>query len=374
MKRILLFLLPLAGFCQKQSKPCDANSYSQNPSHDFFQTQLLTYQKENQLPGALLAVKQKGRPLWIGATGKRNLETGQDMEACTPLRLGSITKVYVAVAALQLQEQGKLDLNQKLSFYLPNAAKYIPESSAITLRMLLNHSSGIPDPKNDDPEYLDHITNNPQKMDSLSIDDRLQRYVYGKPLQFAPGTQSHYANSGYWLMGKVIEQASGKTLAQVLDHLIFRPLQLKHSYYVEKENPEVARGYFLLENKLQDVTLWDKADGDGDPSSGIISTVSDLYTFGAALFTGDLLSKKSMSELTTTLALANCPNVSCDYGLGLERWNIGNHAGFGKNGSSIGYEINWIYLPKPQLTLISFANKGGGSDKKFLELIAGRGN
>lgn len=348
---------------------CKSENYSLNDNNDFYKNELIQYVKNNNLPGAIMAIKTAEKPLWIGAEGKKNLENDNEMEVCTPFRIGSITKVFIAAVALKLQEEKKINLDNKITQYLPELKIQIPQANSITLRMLLNHSSGIIDPKNDDSEYLDFITNFPDKVDSMTVDDRLKKYVYGKSLQFSPGTASHYSNSGYWLIGKIIERVSKKSMQALLAEKIFGPLKMNDSYYDERLNPKVSQGYHLMEGNLINVTKWDKADGDGDPSSGIVSTAENLFKFGESLFSGKIINKKSVQEMLQTLKLSNCLDKECDYGLGIENWNIGNLKGYGKNGSSVGYEANWIYLPSEKTSIITFTNKGGGTDKNFIERI-----
>jgi D-alanyl-D-alanine carboxypeptidase len=109
-----------------------------------------------------------------------------------------------------------------------------------------------------------------------------------------------------------------------------------------------------------------KADGDGDPSSGIISTAADLFKFSERLFSGKLITKKSLQEMLQNTKLSNCQDGECEYRLDIETWNQGRVKGYGKNGSSIGYEANWIYFPEKKITVITFANKGGGTNKGFI--------
>jgi D-alanyl-D-alanine carboxypeptidase len=331
-----------------------------------YKKELYRYKDSNGLPGAIIAIKKPYRPLWIGAAGKSNIEQKTNMHESTPFRIGSITKVFVAVVTLLLQEKGKLQLEDKLTDYLPELKNSIPHASQITIRMLLNHSSGIRDPKNDDSTYLLYITNFPGQVDSMTIDARLQTYVYGKPLFFIPGTQSRYSNTGYWLVGNIIEQITGRSMQEVLQAMIFQPLQMTNSYYEEKPNENVNHGYFVVGGNLTDVTPWDKADGDGDPSSGIISTAADLFKFSERLFSGKLITKKSLQEMLQNTKLSNCQDGECEYRLDIETWNQGRVKGYGKNGSSIGYEANWIYFPEKKTTVITFANKGGGTNKGFI--------
>lgn len=338
-----------------------------SPVNDtFYKEQLHNYQKVNGMPGAILAVKIAENPLWIGATGKKQIENNKDMQYFSQFRIGSISKVFIATLVLQLQKKGQLNIDKKLVDYLPEIASRIPEADMISVKMLLNHTNGIVDPKNDDPDYISYITHNPEAVDSMTIEQKLEKYVYGKPLLFSPGTASHYSNSGYWLLGKIIESVTSRTIQQLLHENIFQPLKMNNTYYEEKNNEELSSGYHLIDDKLTDVTKWDKADGDGDPSSGIISTAGDLYVFGEALFAGKLIDGSSLQQMLTSEQLPSCPDNNCDHGLGIEHWNIGPAKGYGKNGSSIGYETNWIYLPGKKATIIIFANRGGGSDKSFI--------
>lgn len=322
-----------------------------------FKEELNSFVQQNNVPGAVLAVKRQDEPFWIGAAGKLDVENNLDMLVCSQFRIGSITKVFVAAVILKLQEQGKLKLDNKITQLLPGIQHSIPQAELITLRMLLNHTSGLVDPKNDDPAYLAFITNYPNSMDSLSVADRLYKYVYDKPLMFTPGTQTHYSNTGYWLLGLVIERTTRKPVSQVMNEMIFRPQKMNKSYYDERLNPQVSQGYHFMDSNRINVTKWDKADGDGDPSSGIISTAEDLFKFSEALFSGKLLKKQSLAEMLVTVK---------EYGLGIEDWPVGDIKGYGKNGSSIGYEANWIYLPEKKMTMILFANRGGGTKKDFV--------
>ena len=120
-----------------------ANHYLLHPQDSFYRKELIQYRDSNHLPGAIIAIKKPGQSLWIGASGKSNIDQQIDMQESTPFRIGSITKVFIAVVALKLQEQGKLKLEDKLTDHLPELKDKIPHSSQITIRMLLNHSSGI---------------------------------------------------------------------------------------------------------------------------------------------------------------------------------------------------------------------------------------
>lgn len=373
-KKILLIYTVLLGCisCEKkgysQQDSCSNAAFQHQSTHSFYAGQLQQYQVDNVLPGAILAVITP-RETWINASGVANRENQQPMAPCTPFRIGSITKMFTAAIIMQLQEQGLLTLDSKLSQLLPTYNGQIPATEQITVRMLLNHTSGIIDPKNDDSQYLADIQADPVAIGGLGIDQKLARYVFGKPLHFTPGTAVRYSNTGYWLLGKIAERLSGLSMQQLLQLRIFAPLGMRHSYYEKKENPSVAQGYYEMEGQLLNVTIYDQADGDADPSSGIISTASDLARFATGFFKARLFSVTTLTQMKEVLHLPSCANGNCDYVLGFESWQLGTDSGWGMNGSSIGYEANLVYFPAKEITFISFGNKGGGSHKTFMETI-----
>lgn len=372
-KFLLIYTLLLGCIsCEKkgysQQDSCDNTAFQHQNSHSFYAGQLKQYQTDNALPGAILSVVT-AQQVWINAYGVANRESQQPITPCTPFRIGSITKMFTAAIIMQLQEQGLLTLDSKLSQLLPAYQGQIPAAEQITVRMLLNHSSGIIDPKNDDPQYLAHIQADPAAISQLSIDQKLARYVFGKPLHFAPGTAVRYSNTGYWLLGKIAELLSGQSMQQLLQQKIFTPLGMRHSYYEKRENPSVAQGYYEMGGQLLNVTVYDQADGDADPSSGIISTAMDLARFAKGFFGARLFSATTLAQMKEILHLPSCADGNCDYVLGFESWQLGTDSGWGMNGSSIGYEANLVYFPGKEITFIAFGNKGGGSHKVFMETI-----
>ena len=377
MTRLLFISLFLIyaniGFCKREEfyaiATCKAKDFFSHPTTSDYQQELNKYFKENNLPGAILAFKRGTESVWVGAIGKANLDAGIPMQSHTKFRIGSITKVFIGVTILKLAEEKRLTLEDPLTQWLPEVKGGIPEAQKITIRMLLNHTSGIFDPKNDDSTYIKKIEKEPDYIGNMDIKNRLKNYVYKKALLFSPGTEYHYSNSGYWLLGMIIDQITKKKLQLVLEEAIFLPAKMSNTYYEKRKDTEVAHGYFNIDGSLTDVTIYDRADGDGDPSSGIISTAEDLIKFGNALFYGKLISKASLEQMKVTSKLQGCDNGDCENGLGIERWKTKSSTGYGHNGSSIGYDVNWIYFPDKDINIVSFANKGGGTVKNFIENV-----
>lgn len=367
-----LFGLILFTACQKTgiepTTPCQPTDHSAHARHAELSAVLNDYIAENKLPGAIIAVHTIGSEPWIGAQGMANLETGSPMLTCTRFRTGSITKTFIGTLALQLQEDGVLHLNDRLSQHLPNVD--VPEADRITLRQLLNHSSGLRHPSDDDLGYQLRILNDPEGMATMSIERKLEQYVYGRPLLFDPGEGIHYSNAGYWLLQRVMERRTGRSLRQLLHERITGPLGMPGTYLASGDDAHVARGYHFNGFLLNDVTHYDRADSDNDPAGGIVSTAADLLSFGQALFGGELISAASLEEMKQVSTYPDGDDAEFVYGLGIETWdtNGGTH-GYGKNGSLTGVDANWIHFPSQQTTVVIFTNKGGGSHKDFIDRL-----
>lgn len=347
---------------------CTAPDYSGHPRNAEFQDILTSYQQNGQLPGALFATRTMSGPLWIGATGSANLEEGDPLLPCSRFRTGSITKAFVGTLALLLQEDGLFDLDDALVTRLPAVEGRIPNADRITLRMLLDHSSGLRHPSDDDVRYQLRIINDPEGMARLSVQQKLESYVYDEPLLFAPGEGIHYSNAGYWLMQLVLERASGRTIDQLLSQRITSPLELNDTYLARAADDRIARGYNKQGGKLVDVTRYDRADSDNDAAGGIVSTADDLIRFGEALFGGQILEPGSLAEMKQ---VSTYPGGSPDefvYGIGIETWTTPDgRNGYGKNGTLTGVDANWIYFEESSTSVVIFTNYGLGSNKEFID-------
>lgn len=346
-----------------------SDDYAGHPKHELYQEMLENYRESSGAPGAVMLVSRPGEDLWIGASGYSNLEYQTPFCTQTPFRTGSITKTFVATAVLQLAEEEKLDLDSSLSAYLPEIAAEIPGAEKITIRQLLAHTSGLIDPPNQSLLYQTTLTNDPEDFEEMAEYDRLERYVFGKKLLFDPGQGYSYSNANYWILGLLLEEIEGKSAQAVLEERIFVPLNLNGTYLEKRDDPEVARGYAnTTGDRLQDVTLWDLAEGAGKADGGLVSTAADLNTFLQALFNGQLIPEASLEDMKK-IQWSGCDNIFCEYGLGLELWKFENAVGYGHNGGLVGIEANALYFPEKETTVVIFKNNGNGSDKTFLEEI-----
>lgn len=342
--------------------------YSAHPDNTDYQEALNYYKSNSPAPGSVIGVKKYGQSEWIGSYGYSNLEHNTQFNTCTPFRCGSITKVFTAVIIMQLFEEGKLSLQSTIGDLLPEIKDKIPSSEVITVEQLLNHTSGLKHPTDDDIHYQLSLINNPDYIGSMTYVDRLEKFIYGKPLKINPGSESYYSNAGYWVLGLLIERLTFKSVQENISERITTPLNMTNTYLSKIPDQNVSRGYNFSGNYLKDVTIWDRADSDGDPAAGLVSTTFDLLTFGEALFKGNLVSNASLALMKQTTSFPACGG-DCGYGLGIESWETEKNFGYGKNGSSIGVDANLIFFPDHDITIVIFSNFGGGNKKDVIDKL-----
>jgi D-alanyl-D-alanine carboxypeptidase len=294
-------------------------SYSSHSKHTLYQNSLEDFKKNTGSPGSIMLVKRNIENLWIGAAGFSNLEHQTAMRTNNQFRTGSITKMFTAVIILQLVNEGKLTLESKLNNYIPSLSKYVHNNSAITIRHMLAHLSGVFDPSNESLQYQSDILNHPLQMATMSVEARMKKYVDGKKLKFQPGSSYSYSNTNYWLLGAIAEELTGKKLNTLFRERIYTPVNMGNAYLEVRDDKNVARGHADLYNngRLIDVTIFDRAEGDAEADGGLISTAEDLCKFMTALFSGKLLPLDLVTEMKRK-QLSSCNSTECEYGLGLE--------------------------------------------------------
>src|SRR4028119_1902180 len=191
--------------------------------------------KLRQFNGAVL-VAENGKVIYKKGLGLANMEWNVPNETDTKFRLGSITKQFTATLIMQLVEQGKLKLDGKLSEYLPDYRKDVGDK--VTIHHLLTHTSGIPS-YTSLPNFMAEVSRNP-----FTPVEFVKNYASGD-LEFEPGAKFRYNNSGYFLLGAIIEKVHGKPYEQVLKENVFEPLGMNNSGYDHHDAvlPKRASGY-----------------------------------------------------------------------------------------------------------------------------------
>jgi CubicO group peptidase (beta-lactamase class C family) len=248
-----------------------------------------TYYDCNQFTGSVL-VAEGGKVIYKKGFGLANREWNIPNAPDTKFRLGSITKQFTSMLILQLAEQGKIDLEGKLSDYLPYYRT--DTGSKITIHHLLTHSSGIPS-YTSIPHFSEDISRDP-----YPVEEFVKQFCSGD-LEFEPGSKFLYNNSGYFLLGAIIEAITGKTYADVLKEKIFAPLGMENSGYDRHDPiiPNRATGYSITFDGCLNAPYLDMSLPYA--AGSLYSTVEDLYMWDQALYTEKLLSAK-MKELLFT--------------------------------------------------------------------------
>ena len=246
--------------------------------------QLITlYNKYGQFNGSVL-VADNGKVVFEKGVGMANLEWNIPNTPDTKFRLGSITKQFTATLILQLVEQGKIKLDGKLIDYLPNYRK--DTGAKVTIHNLLSHTSGIPS-YTSLPGFFQNVSRNP-----FTVDDFIKQYASGD-LEFEPGTKFLYSNSGYFLLGAVIEKVTGKSYEQVLKERIFDPLGMKNSGYDHWGTilSKRATGYTRTPGGYETAPYLDMSLPYA--AGSLYSTVEDLLIWDQALYGDKVLSAQS---------------------------------------------------------------------------------
>ncbi|MEK6408996.1 MAG: serine hydrolase [Acidobacteriota bacterium] len=238
------------------------------------------YNSYRQFNGAVL-VAENGKVIFKKGYGMANMEWNIPVETDTKFRLGSITKQFTSMLILQLVQEGKIKVEGKLTDYLPDYRK--DTGDRITVHQLLNHTSGIPS-YTGLPNFFQEIARNP-----YSVSDFVKKFASGD-LEFEPGTKMVYNNSGYFLLGAIVERVTGKPYEQVLKERIFDPVGMKNTGYDHHATilAKRAAGYEKRPGGYINAPYLDMSLPYA--AGSLYSTVEDLYLWDQALYTEKLLS------------------------------------------------------------------------------------
>ncbi|WP_316633287.1 serine hydrolase [uncultured Flavobacterium sp.] len=273
---------------------------------------LTTYNQYGQFNGSAL-VAENGKVIFKKGFGSANMEWNIPNQPDTKFRLGSISKQFTALLIVKLAEEGKLKLDVPITTYLPDYPKETGDK--ITIHNLLTHTSGIPN-YTATPNFLKDKSRNPYTPeDFIKTFNKL-------PLDFTPGEKFNYSNSGYFLLGYIIEKISGKTYEQYLQEIILTPLKMANTGYDHSEVilKNRASGYEKNGKNISNASFIDMSIPYA--AGSLYSTVEDLYLWDQALYTNKLLSEKSMESLFKPYIKAW--DGSYGYGWGIEEVNNGD--------------------------------------------------
>jgi D-alanyl-D-alanine carboxypeptidase len=296
--------------------------------------------------GLSVAIIKDGQVVLAKGYGKRSLKDGRPVEANTVFAIGSVSKQFVCACLLLLAEDGKLSVNDPVAKYYPQLTR----ANDITLLDLMNHVSGYPD------YYpLDFVDRRMQQ--PIAPDELLRQYAGGK-LDFEPGTRYSYSNTGYILMGRVVEKVSGESLGAFLTRRIFKPLAMNHTFYeLDVTDSRLATGYttFALSDPEP---VGSEGRGWLGGAGGIYSTPTDLAKWNLTLMNGKLLKPESYALMTSPRKLVN-GKVS-DYGCGVSVKIQSNRQVISHNGAVSGFNTWGAMIPSTRSAVIMTCNLDGG--------------
>ena len=303
-------------------------------------------QKFMRQPGAVglsVAVGRGTELVYERAQGFADLEFTVNADPETMFRIGSVTKQFTAAAVMKLSERGKLSVDDPLARFLPD----YPRGGDITLRHLLTHTGGVP-----------NYTDLGQKWATIVArelaHEELMALWRDLPLDFEPGTKWRYSNSGYYLLGMVIEKVSGVSYGEFLRETFFDPLKLTRTRY--DSNGEVllnrAQGYVFADGKFWN----DQLIGMSQPGAAgaLVSSAGDLVRWQIALVNGQVVKPASYEEMTLPFLLDGGGETT--YGFGLDLQTSGGIACVSHGGGIFGFNSFLAYWPESRLSIAVISN------------------
>ncbi|MBI1685900.1 serine hydrolase domain-containing protein [Caulobacter hibisci] len=312
---------------------------------------LRTHLAADDFSGVVL-IASHGRPLLRRAYGLANRELNAPITPETVFRVGSTSKPFTAVAILQLVESGKIRLDDPIGSYLDA----VPAAwSAVTVRQLLNHTSGI-----HDYVQVNGFIRGPARLDLTP--PQLADLVRDMPLDFPPGTRFNYSNTGYALLGMIIERVSKESYPDyVRDHLL-RPLGLTHTAYDDSQDivPGRASGYWFVDGQPRNARVMTPATAYA--AGGLHSTVDDLFRWSQALYGNKILKPSSLAQMFAD-------EDHRGYGLGSFVETRHGHRLWDHGGNLPGWAAAFEYYPDDDFLVIVLTNiEGGGAEHIAAEL------
>ncbi len=297
--------------------------------------------KENE-PGMALLVSKNGKSIYRKAFGKANLELGVAMKPENIFELASITKQFTAVAILMLEEQGKLKVEDSITKYIPD---YPTKGKKITIHHLLNHTSGIKSYTSMNLAELARKDMTPTEL----ID-----YFKNEPMDFDPGEKFLYNNSGYILLGHIIEVITKDSYENFIEKQIFKSLDMTSSRYGSMIE--------LVENRATGYQKDDKGFRNADylsltlpyAAGSLMSTIDDMLKWQNALKANKLIKKESLDKAINGSTLNNGEKI--DYGYGLGKSELQGSKGYQHSGGIFGYSTKGIYLINEDVYVIGLSN------------------
>jgi D-alanyl-D-alanine carboxypeptidase len=337
------------------------------------QTRLDQVRRKADIPGASVAIIFPDGSTWLGTSGLGYVEGKRTVTPDTVFAIASASKTFLATLTLQLVESGAVGLDLSVRTYLPDQ----PIDPKITVRMLLDHTSGLSD------FFL-----NP-KIDKVLQHDKTRRWTTAEALGFMrdqvfkPGKGWHYSNTNYVMLGLIAEAVTGTDLGTLFHQRLFGPLGLDHTYYQPTDGPTgvIAHGYRVGTTiKPKDVSDGSKlmpftsvvtaAAGAG----AIATTASDLARWGRALYGGSVLSDRMFRAMVDDASRTAKFHPYVRYGLGVQLMKLNGHPTLGHSGTLLGFKSDVRFLTDKGVSIAVLTNQSRTDPrvitKALLQLVA----
>lgn len=311
-------------------------TFSQSIDKEKLDAYFKALEDNNKFMGSV-AVAKDGQLLYTKSIGYIDAKNKIRADKNSKYRIGSISKTFTAVMTFMAVEKGLLDLNQTIEKYFPSIAN----AGKITISDLLYHRTGIHD-FTQDVGYTSWLTQAKLKNEMIGL-------ISKGGSDFEPGSKAQYSNSNYVLLSYILEDVFHMPYPKMIKLKIIDPLSLPNTYYgsrINHEKNECASYSYMTSWEKETETNMTIPMGAG----GIISTPSDLVKFSEALFSGKIISEKSLAQMTT---------LKDDYGMGLYRVPFDDKTGYGHTGGIDGFSSSFFYFPQDK---VSFALTSNGSN------------
>lgn len=311
------------------------------------------------VPSVSIAVYRGGEPVLVRAYGAANTGTGAQAGPETVYRIGSVTKQFTAAAILRLVEHGKLSLDDEITKYLPD---YPTRGNRVTIHHLLNHTSGI-------KSYTELGAKWASRWSDDLTHEQMLALFRDEPFDFTPGERWKYNNSGYYLLGMVIETVTGRPYAGYLESEFFRPLGLRHTSYCPNQPAAGhAEGYQVGSGGTTPAPALSMTHPYA--AGALCSTAEDLARWTDALTEGRAVSPESFRRMTAATVLPS--GTDTGYGYGLARGKLENAQRIAHGGGIHGFVSYLSHYPEQDVTIAVLTNSTGTNPQKLEETLARR--
>lgn len=312
----------------------------------------------DRTPGVSIAVARDGEIVFQEGYGMADVELGVAARPETVYRIGSVTKQFTAAGIMQLVEEGSVSLDDPITDYL---ADFPTQGHSVTVRHLLNHTSGIKSYTGMGPAFWSQAR--------LDLSDaELVELFAAEPFDFEPGEEYLYNNSAYFLLGMILEEITGTPYRAWVEGTVFQPLGMESSRYCDESRilPYRAEGYEYDDGELMnDEFLSMNLPG---AAGALCSTVQDLVIWTEALFDGEVVSPESLDLMTTPTRLNNGEPRGYGFGLGLAR--LEGHRKVAHSGGINGFSSYLAHYPDDGITVAVLTNSGSGGPGAIEEAVA----